>query len=403
MRRVLVATLAVTIFVSAPAAAQPTPPEVRTVVQGSEFVTGIAFTSDGRMVFNERPGRVRIIQDGVLRDEPIAKIETTTDGEAGLLGIAAPEDTKADPGVYVFATAPDGASNRVLRVPLDLADPEVVVEGLPAGLYHNGGGLAFAGDGSLLVSNGEQHESSRAQDPDALGGKVYRFTPTGDVPEDNPFGPSPAYAIGLRNPYGLAVDPVSKEAFATENGPESDDEVNLVVAGGNYGWPEISGPAGDGASDGLAGTYEDPLLNYPDIIVPTGIAFADPREARSPWRGNLFFAAFGQEVIHRVVLDESRTQVVSDEVFVDVGEPIIALAWGPQGLYFSTPEAINVVPIARGAGPPDPVIRVGSPDEGPLGGRNPVVLVVFTAIVVFVFYRTRRRFADAEHPRPGDR
>ena len=84
---------------------------------------------------------------------------------------------------------------------------------------------------------------------------------------------------------------------------------------------------------------------------------------------------------------------------MDAGGPVIALAWGPQGLYFSTPEAIKVVPIALNAGPPDPVIRVRPPDEGPVGG-NPIVLVVFTAIVVFVFYRTRRRFGDASGPRP---
>ncbi|MGH2819736.1 MAG: PQQ-dependent sugar dehydrogenase [Actinomycetota bacterium] len=336
----------------------------RTVVEGLEFPAGIAFASDGTMFVTERTGRIRVVRGGRLLARPLAEIATTTEGETGLLGVAVSPD---DRFVYAFATAPDGGSNRVYRVPTSGGEPQVVVDGLPASVYHNGGGVAFDEDGMLLVSNGEQHDSSKAQDPQVLGGKVYRFTPTGGVPPDNPFGGSPALAIGLRNPYGLTVDPVSGNAFVTENGPDSFDEVDRIVEGGNYGWPEVSGPAPDpAATRSLTGAYQDPLLDYPEIVVPVGIAFAHPREARAGFEGDLFFATYGEQAIHRVGLDRSRSRALSDDVFLRSDEPLVALAWGPEGLYYSTgasPGAVRVIPLAAPEGDARPP-RQPRDDEG---------------------------------------
>ena len=344
-------------------------PRPRVVVEGLEFPAGIAFHPDGRMLVTERTGRLRVVRGGRLQPRPLAEIATTTSGETGLLGVTLSPDASH---VYVFATDPSGQTNRVLRVPVAGGRPEIVVEGLPASVYHNGGGLAFDRDGMLLVSNGERHESERAQDPDELGGKVYRFTPEGGIPPDNPFGQSPAFAIGLRNPFGLALDPVSGRAFVTENGPESFDEVDRIEPGGNYGWPVVSGPAGGEPAPG-PGTYHDPLLAYEEVVVPTGIAFAHPATAQARYRGDLFFGTYGEGAVHRVRLDGSRRRALSDDVFVDPDEPVIALAWGPRGLYYSTPRSVELVPIARkrpasrarsGAGSPSPASPQGS------GGRT---------------------------------
>ena len=329
----------VLLFACAPAAHGADP---ETVAGDLRFPAGIAFDSDGTMFVTEREGRILAFDGG--RSRVVASVQTTTGGEAGLLGIAISPD---DRFVYAFATAPDGGSNLVYRVPSSGGDPKVVIDGLTASGYHNGGGVAFGDDGMLYVSNGEGHDTSRAQDPNQLGGKVYRFTPDGRVPADNPFGDSPAYAVGLRNPFGLAIDPVSGAPFVTENGPESHDEVNRIDAGGNYGWPLISGAETEGQdTESLRGDYYDPLLDYETIIVPTGIAFADPDNARTRFAGDLFFATYGDQTIHRVSLNGRRDRAVEDNVYFESSEPVVALAWGPKGLYFSTPGAVKLFPIA---------------------------------------------------------
>ena len=318
--------------VKAPSASSPAPAS-RVVVGGLEFPTAIAFTDDGRMIVNERAGRVRIVEDGRLRPDPLALVATTTVGERGLLGAAVSPDGRS---VYVFATEPDGESNRVVAVSLDGGALRTVVDGLAGGIYHDGGGLAFDGDGALLVSNGEAHSAGRAQRLDARGGKVHRFTVGGRPAPRNPFGASSVFALGLRNPFGLAVDPISGAAFVTENGPDGHDEVNRVDRGANLGWPDVKGVDRTGERrDDAVGRYVDPLLDFRRTVVPTGIAFAP--------NGDLYFGTYAEGAIHRVRLDSTRRRVLSDTVVLDVGAPVIALAWGPEGLYFSTDDEIRVL------------------------------------------------------------
>lgn len=372
------------------------------VVEGLDFPAGIAFTSDGRMLVTERPGRLRLVEDERLRDEPVAEIPTRTAGETGLLGVAVDPD---DVAAFLFATEPDGETNSIWRVPLD--DPgssERIVTGLPAATYHNGGGVAFDRDGMLLVSHGEQHSGGRAQDPGERGGKVYRFTPAGEVPGDNPFGGSPALAIGFRNPFGLAVDPVTGDAWVTENGPQSWDEVNRVPAGSNHGWPVVSGPR-DGGAGGPGslgpGEYLDPALAFEQIIVPTGIAFAG-EGVIDRHRNALFFAAYGDSTIRRAVLDDDRRAIESSDVFLEEDSPVVALAWGPRGLYYSTRGgAVKVIEIAQGEdeqGPsPEPADDVvpspepSPPGEGTEDGATPAWVALIPLLLIGGYLLMRRR------------
>jgi glucose/arabinose dehydrogenase len=374
--------------------------EARVIIDGLEFPTGIAFSSSGDMFVNERPGRIRVVRDGKVLAEPLATIPTTTDGETGLLGIAIPPDEDAHPYVYVFVTDPGGETNSVQRVPIEGGEPEVVVSDLPAGVYHNGGGLGFDSAGSLYVSNGEQHSSERAQDPNVLGGKVYRFEPDGAIPSSNPFGspPNATFAFGLRNPYGLAIDPITDVPFVTENGPSSDDEINRIVPAGNYGWPLVQGND-EVDAESLEGEYQPPLLNYPEIVVPTGIAIAGVDDVSPEVAGDLFFGTYGEGTIHKVRLDDRRHGAVSDDVFLDVGEPVIALAWGPGGLYFSTLHDVRFVPLADRSGgqptePPEDVQSAGSDRGGdPTLSIVVVALLALLAAVTFASLIRSRRAA----------
>lgn len=346
-----------------------------TLVEGLDFPAGIAFTSDGRMLVTERAGRVRLIEQGRLEPDPVAEIPVTTKGETGLLGIAV---EPGDEAAFVFATEPDGASNTIWRIPLDPpGEPERTITDLPAAKYHNGGGVAFDSSGMLLVSNGEQHSTDRSQNPEVLGGKVYRFTPAGGIPDDNPFGNSPALAIGLRNPYGLTVDPVTGVAWVTENGPAAWDEINRVIPGGNHGWPVISGPVEKGAR-GLGsfgpGDYQDPQLAFEEIIVPTGIVLAGDNAAPE-YRDSLFFAAYRDSTIRRATLDEDREQIESDGVLLRTDAPVVALAWGPDGLYYSTNEgAVKVVKMTeRPTLSPSPSEASTDPSPSPSPTVEPAV------------------------------
>jgi glucose/arabinose dehydrogenase len=350
----------VSVTLAAPfARAQPLEPI--TLYSNLAFPAGIAFAEDGAMFFTEREGRVRRVQEGRLDPEPIAQRETSTSGETGFLGIAvAPNDS-----LYVFATDPDGDGNSVLRVGPDGGEMEEVLTDLPGGTYHNGGGLAFDRSGALLISNGEIHDGYRAQDPAELGGKIYRVDANGEPLPDNPFGgDSMTYALGLRNPFGVAIDPVSGDLFVTENGPSSNDEVNHILPGANYGWPVVQGEVGevDEIEATLPGRYRDPLLDYPEIIVPTGITFAPTGRAAAGYSGDLFFGSFKERTIHHVSLDDDR-ELVSDDILLQEMDPVIALAWGPRGLYYSTPTSIKLLPLAA-SGNASPGGGGGSPDTG---------------------------------------
>jgi glucose/arabinose dehydrogenase len=327
------------------------------IIDHLAFPTGIAFTSDGSLMFvNERAGRILVVDERARDVREVARVETTTAGETGLLDLAVSPD---DRFLYAFVTDPSGTTNRIVRVPVDGGDVQVIVEDMPASLYHNGGGVDFDEGGMLLVSNGENHDTARAQNPDERGGKVYRLTPEGRPAPDNPYGE--AIALGLRNPFGLTVDPVTGDAFVTENGPSSHDEVNRIVVGGNYGWPDISGPAGTARPQG-PGEYFDPVIDYPEIIVPTGIAIADPANAPDPMAGDVFFGAYGEGALHRLRLNEERTQAVSDEVIAREESGIVALEWGPAGLYYSTTDAVKLIPLAASE-EDDP--QTGAPNVGP--------------------------------------
>jgi glucose/arabinose dehydrogenase len=367
-------------FAQSPSVDESPTPSV--VVGGLDLPAGIAF-GFGKMFVTERSGTLRVVENGELLDEPLATFETTIGGETGALGVAVPPGNQ-DRGVYVFVTEADGSSNTIWRVPIDGGEPERVIEGIPAFGIHNGGGLAFDDEGSLFVSNGEQGDAEKAQNPQVLGGKVYRFTASGGIPADNPFPGSPTYSYGHRNPFGLAIDPLTGTPWVSENGPSSFDEINRIEKGGNYGWPNVSGPGCDDACI-------DPVLFFEEVIVPTGIAFASEDAPRSV-AGHLFFASYRNGQIYEAELDPDRSSADGDRVIVDDEESIVALAWGPRGLYYSTDSAVKVVPVGGGSGVTDPAgpgtgVRDEESDKGFLG------LVLVGAVLLLLLSRSRRHFS----------
>lgn len=224
--------------------------EVQSLDVGLEIPWATAFLPDGTAIISERDSaRLIAIRDGV--DSSLGTVPgVVAGGEGGLLGLAVSPDFATDGFLYAYFTAAD--DNRVARLPMDeqggqwtVGDPEVVFNGIPKSATHNGGRLRFGPDGMLYVGTGDAQRREQPQDPTALGGKILRLTPDGAPAAGNPFGDkNPVYSLGHRNVQGLAWDS-SGQLWSSEFGPDVNDELNLIEAGGNYGWPLVTGAPGN--------------------------------------------------------------------------------------------------------------------------------------------------------------
>lgn len=207
------------------------------------------FLPDGTAVISERESaQLRTIAPGAGggRAGTLGTVpDVVPDGEGGLLGLAVSPDFAADRYLYAYFTA--AGDNRIARLRLEEREgklqpgaPEVIFSGIPKARTHNGGRIRFGPDGYLYVGTGDSQRRGQPQDQNALGGKILRITPEGRPAPGNPFGDNPVYSLGHRNVQGLAWDSAGR-LWASEFGPDVDDELNLIVPGGNYGWPDVTG------------------------------------------------------------------------------------------------------------------------------------------------------------------
>jgi glucose/arabinose dehydrogenase len=253
----------------APATATP-----QDVVTDLAAPWGLAFLPGGAVVLTlrDRAEVALLTADGLATlggpgAEDLAAT-TRTGGEGGLLGVAASPTVETDRLLYLYRTAADG--NQVVRTTLDAATGslgalEPVLTGIPAAGNHNGGRIAFGPDGHLYVATGDAGDRPSAQDPASLAGKILRVTADGEPAPGNPTPGSPVWSLGHRNVQGLAWDDEGL-LFASEFGQDTLDELNVVVPGGNYGWPEVEGAAE------VAG-FVDPVAEWhPDDASPSGVA-----------------------------------------------------------------------------------------------------------------------------------
>lgn len=273
----------------------------------------VAFV-DGTALVSERDTAriVEVGEDGTVAEVGVIDAVTPA-GEGGLLGIAV-----RDGYVYAYSTA--GDENRVQRFRLNgtpggysLGEAETLLDGIPAAGIHNGGRIAFGPDGMLYVTVGDASNGQNAQDVDSLSGKILRLTPTGDIPEDNPFDGSPVYSYGHRNPQGIAWDE-DGTMYASEFGQNTWDELNIIEPGKNYGWPVVEGIAGDDR-------FVDPVQQWrPAEASPSGIAIAD---------GSIWIANLRGSRLREVPLEDTSTSV---EHFVDTYGRLRDVEVTPDGL-----------------------------------------------------------------------
>ena len=313
--------------------------EVGVVAGGLETPWAIAFAPDGRIFLTERPGRIRIIRDGKLQKEPWMILDAYEVGEAGLLGLALDPEFSRNRFVYVAYTyyQKERMKNRLVRLREDPATGKgqrdrTLVDDVAANSNHNGGRVKFGPDGKLYWTTGDAQNARLSQDVSSLNGKILRLNPNGTIPSDNPSGKSLVYSYGHRNPQGLAWQPGTGRLYATEHGPSGFqgccmDEVNLIEAGKNYGWPVIRG---DQTQEGMVA----PVLHSgeSETWAPGGATFV----THGPWVGSLLFTGLRGQSLYRLVLDpkEPRKVVSFERLFVRQFGRLRDVAEGPDGAIY---------------------------------------------------------------------
>ncbi len=236
-------------------------------------------------------------------------------GEGGLLGVTLHPDYNGNRQVYFYYTTRKntGLVNRVVRYEFrndTLSNETIIVDDIPGNSNHNGGRIAFGPDGYLYITTGDAGDPQLSQQTDSLAGKILRLTENGEVPADNPFSGNPVYSYGHRNPQGLVWHPVTGELYASEHGPRSMDEVNLIQSGQNYGWPEVT-------CNQAPTEYEDPIACYSDFtMAPSGIDFVDMEALEGT---HLLVAGLRGNQVRHLSLNKEGTPITQEPLFTEYG------------------------------------------------------------------------------------
>jgi len=279
---------------------------VEVVVERLSVPWSIDFLPDDRMIITERPGRVLLFDNGELH--LLTTIDVSTRAEAGLLGVAVDPEFVDNNYVYLYYTASTG--NRVVRFDfLDNEEPSLVnehilLDNIPDAPYHDGGRIKFGPDGKLYITTGDATEPELAQDLNSIAGKILRMNKDGSIPTDNPFKNSLVYSWGHRNPQGLDWNS-DGELFSSEHGAKQHDEVNVIYAGQNYGWPDVE------CTDEDSSIVQPISCAIGYTLAPGGMAF---------YKGNLYVTGLrGSQLRQYTLADDKKTVIKEEALFTQWG------------------------------------------------------------------------------------
>ena len=330
-----------------------------TVARGLAQPWALAFLPDGRMLVTERPGRLRVVTPDGRLGEPLQGLPPVdAKGQCGLLDVVVDPKFAENRWVYwTYAEAGEGGNGvAVARGRLQerqLTEVQVIFRQLPkvASQLHCGSRLAFARDGRLLVGLGDRFgRKDDAQNPANHLGKIVRIEPDGRVPADNPFvgraGAAPeVFSLGHRNIQGLTVHPATGELWQTEHGPQGGDELNLIEAGRNYGWPLVTYGRNYGigtriGEEGPKPGFEQPLQWWaPVSIAPSGMTFVT--SDRYPgWKGSVLVGALRAQTLVRLTLD-GRKVVAQEQLLASLQKRIRDVRQGPDGWIYLVTDGVE--------------------------------------------------------------
>ncbi len=280
--------------------------EITEIASGLKVPWDMVLAPNKDIFITERAGTVKILtKEGKIKT--IASLPAVASiGESGLTGLALHPDFEKNKYIYLYYTFREGGAiyNRVSRFTYQesqLKDEKIILDKLPGGVIHNGGRLKFGPDKKLWVLTGDAAKSELAQNLDSLGGKVLRMNEDGTVPLDNPTGGSLVYSLGHRNPQGLDFHPLTEELIVTEHGETAHDEINLIRASANYGWPIVKECFSEDSS------YTSPILcSEQETYAPSGSAFIGSKNWRL--RNSLFFAGLRGNLLERIEVINGKVE-----------------------------------------------------------------------------------------------
>lgn len=330
--------------------------ELQPLVSGLEIPWGVAFLPDGRVLITERRGRIRLIENGQLLEEPLAELpEVRAGGTSGLMDIALHPDYESNGWIYIaYARRVEPGSDlhntAIDRFRLEgtrITDRETLFYGEPKTERpsHSGSRMLFH-DGYLFFSIGDRGSMERAQMTDQHAGSILRIHDDGRIPEDNPFVDSDEFqpeiwTYGHRNPQGLAMDRERGTLWAVEHGPRGGDELNRIVKGSNYGWPQTSasGIADDGSLITELREMEgmiSHLHQWTPALAPSDL-YRVESDRYPAWQGDLLVSGLAGMRVVRLRLDGDI--IVEEENLFEGSGRFRSLTQAPDGYIYLTDEA----------------------------------------------------------------
>ena len=329
---------------------------IEAAIDGLSSPTSMVFLDKNNILVLEKEGSVRLVSDGVLREEPVLQVPVNTESERGVLGVAFDKDSNS---VFLYYTEADPLRNRIYKYQWNgqsLVNPTLLLD-LPGepGPNHDGGKIVIGPDGYLYAVIGDLNHDGQLQNfpdgppPDDTSVILRVNLEDGSAAPDNPFANSgddalsKYYAYGIRNSFGMDFDPVTGNLWDTENGPASYDETNLVRPGFNSGWQTVMGPislSGDTEEDlvNFPGShYADPLFSWAEPPAVTDIEFLDSSNLGDRYANNIFVGDINNGNLYFFGVNENRNAIQLDaaqqesglsDLVVDNEEELSAITFG---------------------------------------------------------------------------
>ncbi|EDM34462.1 glucose/sorbosone dehydrogenase [Pedobacter sp. BAL39] len=296
--------------------------KTRVVASGLSNPWEMIYGPDGLLWITERSGKISRVNP---QTGAVTLLHTVSDvvsnGEGGLLGMALHPNFTANPYVYVVYNYNSSGNYREKVVRFSyannaLSNPQILLQQIPAANIHNGSRLLITSDQKLLISTGDANVAENAQNKNSLSGKILRINLDGSIPADNPVAGNPMWSFGHRNAQGLIQ--VGDRIYASEHGPDSDDEINLITKGKNYGWPNVKGFCNEPAEQTFcaANDVAEPLKAWTPTIATASISYYNS-DYIPQWKNSLLLMTLKGTRLVQLKLNEAGTEITASKDFLD--------------------------------------------------------------------------------------